>query len=263
MNTFNILIFVAFVVFSQLLSCQADGDCDDVTVGECKVDPFDVITTTDIFTDVGDCQFYCSALTNCELFRFNGTECTLLTRDYRKDCQVVAGPYDKKIDKCFEIDTEGTCDLFLQEDCEYTGALILEPPVGTIADPQECEELCFQFNLIGCNYWVFDNTAKKCVLRGANTKICSIWAGPRSPTFDECKGTTAAPTIGTSTPAPTTAKPTTAKPTTAKPTTAKPTSAIPTTAKPTTAKPTTVKPTTSNPTTAKQTTTVKPNPTTT
>ena len=84
-----------FLVIPTLsfFSCRADGDCDDVTVGQCTVDPFDVIQTVTIFTDVRDCQFYCNALTNCELFRFNGTECTLLTKDYRKDCQEVAGPF--------------------------------------------------------------------------------------------------------------------------------------------------------------------------
>ena len=95
---------------------------------------------------------------------------------------------DKQIDKCFEIDDKQTCDLFLQENCAYTGTVILEPPIGTIADPKECEQLCFQFNAIGCTYWVFDQTLKKCSLRGENSKGCSTWAGPKSPTFDECQG---------------------------------------------------------------------------
>ena len=93
------LLYSTFIhcnIKSISFSCHADGDCEDVTVGECKVDPFDVITTVDIFEKAEDCQFYCNALTNCELFRFNGTECTLLTKDYRKDCQVVAGPFVSK-----------------------------------------------------------------------------------------------------------------------------------------------------------------------
>lgn len=244
MNTFNILISVAFVVCSQLISCHAVNDCEDVTVGGCTVDPFDVIQTVDIFTDVRDCQFYCNALTNCALFRFNGTECTLLTKDYRKDCQVVAGPFDKQIDKCFEIDDKQTCDLFLQENCDYTGTVILEPPIGTIADPKECEQLCFQFNAIGCTYWVFDQTLKKCSLRGANSKACSTWAGPKSPTFDECQATPSStvgpttvptvPTVPTTVPVPTTSKVvTTARPTTMVPTTMAPTTnaPVPTTTK--------------------------------
>jgi len=248
MNAFNFLIFAALFVFSQFLSCQANGDCDDVTVGECFVDPFDVIQTVEIFDDVRDCQFYCNALTNCELFRFNGTECTLLTKDYRKDCQVVAGPFDKKIDKCFEIDNKQTCDLFLEENCQYEGKVVLEPPIGTIADPKECEELCLQFSTsIGCSYWVYSQTDKKCSLRGDNTKGCSTWAGPRNPSFDECVGTTVAP--------PTTGAPTTSKPTTSKPTPGPTTTKAPTTAKPTPGPTTTAKPTPGPTTTTKPQTT--------
>merc|ERR1712055_1086884 len=202
------------VVSSQLLSCQAgDNDCEGVTVGYCMVPFDDVIQNVNLFTDVRDCQFYCNALTNCELFRFNGTECTLLTKDYRKDCQKVAGPFDKLIDECFEIDTKNTCDLLLQEDCSYDGAVILEPPVGTIADPQECEELCKQFEPLGCTYWVFSQIDKLCSLRGSDEKTCNTWAGPRSPAFDECQGGTTVmpPTTEGPTEGPTTKKDDTTK----------------------------------------------------
>lgn len=79
-------------LFYSCLS-QSQGDCKDVTVGACTLDGKDIIQNVDIFTDVEDCQFYCNGLTNCELFRFDGQTCTLLTKDYRKDCQIFAGPY--------------------------------------------------------------------------------------------------------------------------------------------------------------------------
>ena len=75
-------------------SCQAKGDCDGVTVGSCQIDFDDVIQNIpDLFTELSQCQFYCEGLTNCDLFRFNGTMCTVLTKDYRKDCKTVAGPF--------------------------------------------------------------------------------------------------------------------------------------------------------------------------
>ena len=58
------------------------------------------------------------------------------------------------IDECLEIDSKNNCDLLLKEDCTYNGTVILEPPIGTIADPQECEELCKQFQAEGCKYWI-------------------------------------------------------------------------------------------------------------
>jgi len=235
MNKTKALIVFAVLAFSQFFSCHAENDCEGVTVGECSPDEADFILTVDIFTDVRDCQFYCGALTNCELFRFDGQNCTLLTKDYRKDCQVVAGPFDKQIDQCFQIDNKYVCDLFLQEDCGYTGGVLLEPPVGTIADPKECEQLCDQFEGLGCKYWVFSNTAKLCSLRISESRDCKTWAGPRSPSFDECQAnnsTTVAPTTGVPTSAvPTTKAPTTENgETTAAPTTkATTTKAVPTT----------------------------------
>jgi len=205
MNKTSTLIVLTLVAFSQFLGCHAENDCEGVTVGECLIPPEDVIQTVDIFTEVEDCQFYCNALTNCELFRFDGQNCTIMTKDYRKDCQIVAGPFDKLISKCFEIDDKQVCDLFIQEDCGYTGEVLLEPPVGTIADPQECEELCDQFTALGCTYWVYSQTEKKCSLRKAETRDCKTWGGPRSPLFDDCMSgsTTAGPNPTTAKPAPT------------------------------------------------------------
>jgi len=220
MNKTSTLIVLALVAFSQFFSGHAENDCENVTVGECLIPPEDVIQTINIFTEVEDCQFYCNALTNCELFRFDGQNCTIMTKDYRKDCQVVAAPFDKLIDECFEIDNKLVCDLFLQEDCGYTGEILLEPPVGTIADPQECEELCNQFNALGCKYWIFSQTEKKCSLRTAQDRDCKTWGGPRAPLFDDCFGdsttgapnpTTAKPATTSKAPAPTTEKKDTTK----------------------------------------------------
>merc|ERR1711862_66842 len=110
MNKTSTLIVLALVAFSQFFGCHAENDCEGVTVGECLIPPEDVIQTVNIFTEVQDCQFYCNALTNCELFRFDGQNCTIMTKDYRKDCQVVAGPFDKLINECFEIDDKQVCD---------------------------------------------------------------------------------------------------------------------------------------------------------
>merc|ERR1711962_1517850 len=91
-------------------------------------------------------------------------------------------------------------------------------------DPKECEELCDQFEAIGCKYWKFSNSAKLCSLRTAEDRVCKTWGGPRTPLFNDCVGgnsTTAAPAPTTE--APTSTVPTSAAPTTKAPTTAKPT----------------------------------------
>ena len=86
-------------------SCFAINDCNGVTVGECVTQIEDTIPfyiSPDISFDARDCQSLCHATTNCEVFRFNGTHCTLLTKDYRKDCQISAGLYVSWNDKIYE-----------------------------------------------------------------------------------------------------------------------------------------------------------------
>ena len=70
-----------------------------MTVGECLIPIEDIIDNTDIFSDAQQCQEYCHGTTTCEVFRFDGKHCTLLTKDYRKDCQISAGGYVSRTSK--------------------------------------------------------------------------------------------------------------------------------------------------------------------
>ena len=69
------------------------------------------------FTDVEDCQKYCYDNVDCKFFRFDPKNCILLKNDYRKDCQIIGGPYNKSFDSCFGKQSQSKCDLLLQEDC--------------------------------------------------------------------------------------------------------------------------------------------------
>lgn len=59
--------------------------------------------------------------------------------------------------------------------------------LGTIADPRSCQELCATFKDIGCKYWIYDQTNRKCSLKKNDEKTCKTWAGPRNPSFENCK----------------------------------------------------------------------------
>ena len=83
-------MYQTIVVFCRGLG---DEDCKDVTVGSCSFDANSIIQVVDIFTEVDQCQYYCTALDNCAVFRFDGTKCQLLTKDYRKDCKITGGPF--------------------------------------------------------------------------------------------------------------------------------------------------------------------------
>ena len=59
--------------------------------------------------------------------------------------------------------------------------------LGAIADPKSCQELCATFKDIGCKYWIYDQTNKKCSLKKKEEKTWTALAGPRNPSFDICK----------------------------------------------------------------------------
>jgi len=198
MNTVNFLILFKVVVAVQLSYCYAENDCKGVTVGECTIPDNDIIITVGVLNDVQDCQSYCEEFEHCKFFKFDGQHCTLLRKDYRKDCQIFAGGYDKTIDECLKIDIKPTCDHFIEENCNYTGDVFLDPPMGDIVDRHHCEELCNEFQDIGCKSWIFSNTEKQCSLRINGKRDCKIIGGPKSPSLEDCKipcmGCTHAPT---------------------------------------------------------------------
>lgn len=94
---------------------------------------------------------------------------------------------DRTIDECFQIDDQ-VCDLFIREDCEYIGAILSEPPPGTISNPKQCEQLCIQYEQIGCEYWVYYQMLTTCTLLKSGDRACHTWGGPRAPSFAECTG---------------------------------------------------------------------------
>ena len=117
---------------------------------------------------------------------------------------------DKRIDECLKVDHKQTCDLFIEEDCVYHGEVVLDTPPGTVADPQDCAELCdhIEESEGKCKYWEFSKTERNCSLRYDDKRNCKTLGGPRSPSYDECMGrrriSTRAPTTTTKTTEPTT-----------------------------------------------------------
>ena len=75
-----------------------DGECKDVTVGDCVLDDEDVVLQT-VTDDAILCQFLCNSLTDCTVFQFSEAEksCILLTEDYRQDCKTSGGPEVKNL----------------------------------------------------------------------------------------------------------------------------------------------------------------------
>ena len=78
---FNINIFRGFM----------EGPCKDITFGECTLDRSNIIkngTQADAVT----CQEACRNHDGCQFFRFSdqfNSKCTLLSEEYRRNCDVV------------------------------------------------------------------------------------------------------------------------------------------------------------------------------
>ena len=87
------------------------------------------------------------------------------------------------IDTCLELDLN-TCDRFLEEDCEYYGDGLVNP--SSIADARHCQELCEEFESVGCQYWTFEDN--QCFLLSSSKRNCTTLGGPKFPDINDCIG---------------------------------------------------------------------------
>ena len=78
------------------------------------------------------------------------------------------------------------CENFIEEDCQYLGTILLEPPPGTVSDGLECQEMCNEYKDLGCRYWVYHRTEKSCTLYESNARKCSAKGGPYLPSISLC-----------------------------------------------------------------------------
>ena len=104
-----------------------------------------------------------------------------------------------------------TCDRFLEEDCQYQGEIILIQ--DNIADAKHCQQLCQQFEVVGCHYWVFQENGEgkhDCSLLASDDRSCAMIGGPKYPNIKDCAPTTT--TTSTTTPTTTPTSPTSTEP---------------------------------------------------
>ena len=81
---------------------------------------------------------------------------------------------DNSIDACLAVDLY-TCDRFMEEDCDYKGNVVLSQ--DNIADAKHCQVLCKQFEVVGCQYWVFGFNSlvgkHQCLMLDSDERNCS------------------------------------------------------------------------------------------
>jgi len=160
--------------------------CRDVTVGECSL-PVQNLINKNTETSIQICQDMCDITLGCMFFRFDGQNCSSLTTEYQRNCNVKAGPPDTEVYDCIGI-TNGalptSCNSFLQEDCEYLGETINDTS-GLIDNDILCQRLCEVYS--DCKYWIYHEDRKRCILKKDSNRNCKTWGGNREPEFNYCK----------------------------------------------------------------------------
>ena len=78
-----------FIVSPEVWEMMANAKT--TTVSGCSLREEDVIETVTLSIDEALCQDLCFQSTNCAVFHHTKDNCTLLTEDYRQDCQNAGG----------------------------------------------------------------------------------------------------------------------------------------------------------------------------
>jgi len=159
--------------------------CRDVTVGECSLIPNLIYNVTFKHT-VQTCQDLCYDITRCNFFRFDGHNCSILWSEYRKTCNVNAGPPDTEVYDCIGNFANGDleCNTFLQEDCEYLGETLYDR-AGVIMNNILCQRYCERNP--ACKYWIYHEDTRRCILKKDSHRNCKTWGGEKTPEFDYCR----------------------------------------------------------------------------
>jgi len=175
----------------KLKGCNnPDNPCKDVTFGEC--DPNNSksnVISINTQQSVQLCNEDCYNTSNCTIYRYNNQtkECTLITDEYRiRDCNIIAGPMDKKATYCLEQIRNPICDSHVEEDCEYNGEFLTDIPEGGSGEPSDCRKTCEDF-APDCKYWIHDSSKRSCILKRDERKTCNIWVGPKTPSYQHCR----------------------------------------------------------------------------
>ena len=96
---------------------------------------------------------------------------------------------DQSNDDCLSINNPNDCDQFIDEDCTYSGQIIIRTQNGVITTPNDCQDLC-EINqsdvLTPCEYWMYDRQQRVCTLLDADIKKCKGISGRQTPPYNEC-----------------------------------------------------------------------------
>merc|ERR1712110_817106 len=189
---------VHILILLPALSSQ----CQDFWVSDCQLSPDEVILQVP-FPSQDDairiCQDLCNAQIGCTYWQWRGTQmtCTLLTSSYLSLCHNISSTASPELPTCLSQDS-GTCDDFVDEDCEMSGNVLFE--TDTLTDAFACQEfLQLQGPVYGAEVFFFSDLEGVCYLLDSADRACVSMSGPAAPSVAECEEDTTTSTSTTDT----------------------------------------------------------------
>ena len=225
LSSFSMSIFLLYIVSACLLGANSQElDCSAFSVGKCDSPPESILAVQsipgnlDFEVAVDICQKICFSIAGCNYISYDHvkSECLIMNHDihngYLSSCDIISGPDSPTLVDCDRLATD-SCQLFVRENCEYTGAVLYSSK--DVLSAVECQVLMQGIGVaFGADIWVHDSTADNlCEFRRTREAECSGVNGPPQPSYLECakSQTTSEPSTTSTTSSPTT---TTTPPTT-------------------------------------------------
>jgi len=165
---------------------EITNQCKDVTFGGCDI-PTIQETAFLPKDNPQECSQSCERSEDCNFWRYHhqSKNCTLIRQIYRAaECNIRAGPTDKKATTCLFTDNDQVCDALIEEECEYNGGVLHNFPKGRIAGADTCQVECESWS--DCKYWIYHLRERKCILMKDDEKKCAYLGGPKRPSYDFC-----------------------------------------------------------------------------
>ena len=124
--------------------------------------------------------------------------CTLLLLrryTYLSRCRNVSSTASPGIVTCISQES-GTCDDFVDEDCEMSGQVLFE--TDTVIDAFACQEyLQLLGPVYGAEAFFFSDLEGVCYLLDSTDRACVSMSGPAEPSVGECEEETTTTTTST------------------------------------------------------------------
>jgi len=176
------IILLLFGTYVSLVTCL----CSDFSIGQCIPRPGDIVNTlqvpvgTEISTAWGICKSMCGFY-GCNYISYDKSTrvCVLMDlddrSDYHNECNIMAGPANPSLQSCDQSNS-GSCDLFLEEDCEYMGGLITL--IEDVESPLACQQLMQWFESTA-QLFVYNRAERTCEFRDSRIVECQAILGPK------------------------------------------------------------------------------------